>query len=205
MLTNLYKNYYIQKFSMPLSVFGVVLIVFLATLYYYGVFSSNLAEAFKIRTELSAKAQSLDTEIKVLKASYEIWTVMQSKNFEATGLQIENARKLIEQARLKNRINTLQVNLSNPLIRTDYTGQKYSQIEYAEISMNCGAYTDYSIYSFLNELINTMPGHIQILELRISVSESIKQSVLTSIATGGYKDLVQGRIRLIWQDIKKVS
>ncbi len=200
-----YQKYLRAKATIPLSILGIVLLLWLVIGLYCIILEERVHRGQKNVQVLEKDMKLLQDDIMITRNAYEMWSKVGSQGLATDGLQIEQAKQIIENLRVANQINKLNVSVSNPVARTDYVDAKGIRVEYSEITMNCSAYTDEAIFAFIDGLSNSLPGYIQIKNIEMSSSQSITPEILKAIAEGGYRDLVQAKMELIWQKVKAIQ
>ncbi len=194
------KSYFLLKAVKP----GIIL---LATLLLFGVIylvESRYIDKYSIFKQkndaLESKLSVLDNNIAKSKSVQETWKKIKDDNFNNIGLRVEEAKKAIDSLSKDYLINNLDVNLSNPVTRKDIFKEKVG-LEYSEINISFSTYLDTEVYKFIDGLNKKIPGILDYTYIDIkSLGIDITDALLQGIKQGGYKDLVQVKLSIIWQD-----
>ena len=72
--------------------------------------------------------------------------------------------------------------------------------------MTFNSYTDVEAFRFIYELTKRMPGILKFANVNIrSLDIDVDTALLDGIKKGGYKDIVQVRLTMVWQDFKTLN
>ena len=178
-------------------VFAVFLIAYMSYTY-----SNNESDA--LLTEKKRAVQTLDqinSNIKSVNNAMILWEDLKRELHTRNGLDIETFRLLVETIKGRHAINDFSVKLTNPVVRGDFKDKKYIQLEYSTIEMNFNAVTDVDAYRFLKEMIQSVPGILQIERFDFKVTKELNAKTLLAIKEGKIKDTVKVSIQLKWHNI----
>ncbi|MBS0235726.1 MAG: hypothetical protein JSS50_00125 [Proteobacteria bacterium] len=199
-----YNRYIINKLRKPFSILLTALVIWLIVFTYSFTLNETFKRASTRDGELNKELKELQEDIQRTKEAYRVWSSSNQNKLTANGLQIEEAKKILDDLSYSYGITNLAVNASSPVVRNDYKNS-LTQLQYSVISIQCSAYTDESIFNFVNALIAAMPGSLQVKSMKLSNSMSVTPEVLKGIAEGNFKDLVKAQIEIVWQEVQAIK
>ncbi|AIF80690.1 hypothetical protein I862_00625 [endosymbiont of Acanthamoeba sp. UWC8] len=203
-LSNL-KAYFISQASKPGAILLVCLLILGGVSYMQNYFADKYSFHKQKYDDLRSKIFTIDNNIAKTKAAQLTWEKIKNNNFNKIGLRIEEAKKVIDTASKDHFINNLSINLSSPVIRKDVIKSKIG-LEYSEIDIGLSSYLDTEVFNFIDELGKNIPGLLNYTSIDISSLDlDINDSLLQNIKQGGYKDLVQAKINIVWQDFIRLK
>jgi hypothetical protein len=199
------KSYFILKSIRPVMIVLIAIIICVFVKFSQSFFYNKNSE-YKVQNQnLETQISKLTNDVEKAKSSFLVWQKIKDKNFDTVGLRINVAKKIIDDLRQLYLINNLDVNLSNPVVRKDIIKETVG-LEYSDFIITFQSYSDTEIFKFIDGLNKKMPGilHYAYINMR-ALDVDIDDAMLDNIRKGGYKDLVQARLIMNWQDFKNLK
>ena len=118
------------------------------------------------------------------------------------GIQVDFIKVLIKKLEEKHRVKGMNITLSTPEIRNDFSEEKFVNIQMSNLSLVFMTYTDTDAYGFIADLQKELPGYAQVKNLSIIGVNEINEEIIRGLETGDRRDIVSVKVDLIWQDFQ---
>lgn len=173
------------------------------------VWSQKLVEKSGwLQNEISSQNQNITrarNDANDFQQAVNTWNNLNASQKQKQGVNIDKARELIDQLKIKYRIQRIDVNMTSPIINNDIrrkNGTKDFQIEESIVKINFDTITDIYALSFINALAKQLPGFVKITDVKLERVGQVNPAILEKIAQGTFPVLVKGKMDFIWQDFK---
>lgn len=162
------------------------------------VFSSTFKNISGKMTEVNNQRLRSEDALKLWNGG--LSTRYQSRN----GLNLDLAKKQIENIKLSNRIMNVTVSLSNPAMRQDIKDLQYTNIDYSNLSIGFSAYTDKDAWKFVYDISEVLPGVVTYVSYSMTAVSEINQDILNTSNLKGaqIRPLIDGKLEILWQNLE---
>jgi hypothetical protein len=118
------------------------------------------------------------------------------------GIQVDFIKVLIKKLEEKHRVKGMNITLSTPELRSDFSEAKFVNVQMSNLSLVFMTYTDIDAYNFISDLQKELPGYVQVKTLSIIGVNEISEEIIRGLQTGDTRDIVSVKVDLLWQDFQ---
>lgn len=152
-------------------------------------------------TGITGQIQSITDQMQKSGASsakfLEVFGARSEDQFEVNR---KEARNLLAKLREKYRLASLNLTISPEKLNEDPAYQNVqSKVYNSDIKVDAGAMSDVHFFSFVDEMIKTMPGMLRIRSFTLERNRNVEKAVYNEISAGGKPELVKGSIQMDWE------
>lgn len=195
MLKATLKFYALQKLSFYVGIAMLALIAYgiSTALHSRGVSQRELA-AYN-RDTAKEESDELTALIVKYKMNEDAWNGG-IKDVYATrdGINLDVAKKIIENLRVANNIKNLSINLTDPMARDDIGSLKFTKLIHSRMNISLLAASDKDVIRFLSKLAEDLPGTIGFTNMQMTVQRE-KDST----------QVINAKVELQWQNLEDAS
>ncbi|MBL6785701.1 MAG: hypothetical protein ISQ32_05290 [Rickettsiales bacterium] len=155
--------------------------------------------------KIKAKINHFNTKTDDIADALETWNFITSEVKEFKGLKLGDAKKLMNQLKSKHGLTNVDVKLSKPeILKGAYTGVKVG-VESTILQIKIRSYDDIQLYKFLYDVLVSLPGYPEIIELSIVKVHELNETNLYRIAKDPKFAPVVSSIDIKWHDLKSLT
>jgi hypothetical protein len=192
-----FKSYAIKKLKFSLSVMVLALIALILSI---TLDNKSTRKEYLYESELSDLGHKLDERTNLLekyKRAIVIWNSgLKDAYSQRSGLNIEEAKKIINNLRVEYNIKNLSIGLTSPTPRKDIYGLEFSKLIYSRINIELEAYSDKDVLRFIDGIIDKLPGILQCTSAQMDVKPIDK-------ITG--KKMISAKIEILWENVEDIG
>lgn len=202
------KSYAIRKLRFHMAMTALMIILFIGSwvLINQGEVQATLFDStFK---QASSKAGELNRARIRSEDDMKLWNNGLNMIYQSrSGLNLDLAKKKLENLKLSNRITNLSVGLSNPDLRRDIKDLQYTNIEYSILNVGFAAYTDKDALRFVNQLTKELPGVMAYISYDMEGEMEINESLLSTsrLKDAQIKPIIRGKLQVMWQNLLDIN
>lgn len=202
------KSYAIRKLRFHMTITVLMIALFIGSLILIGqgeiqanLFNSTFRQASSKAGELNRNRIRSEDDMKLWNNGLNV--IYQSRS----GLNLDLAKKKLENLKLSNRITNLSVGLSNPDLRQDIKDLKYTNIEYSILNVGFASYTDKDALKFIHQIGRELPGVMTYLSYDMEGEMEVNETLLSTsrLKDAQIKPLIRGKLQLVWQNLVDLS
>ncbi len=206
-----------KRFWIQIGIIIAALACFFAAFLYTSNYkNTQAAEQERLQQQqqrLTQTLQRLEKEQHQAQKNFEYYQEIPQTRFpleerllETVASRIRASRSVVRNLQLRYYLMDMDVNLSAVQDITTKKQEKFFRVKQSHIDMEFGAVSDASIYSFLSEMIDILPGYIDVQSLEITKNSEISASILQDIRDQApLTPLVNGSVRLLWTTTHNVE
>lgn len=202
------RSYAISKLRFHMAITILMIVLFIGSWILIGqgeiqanLFNNNFIQATSKAGELNRARIRSEDDMKLWNNGLN--TIYQSRS----GLNLDLAKKKLENLKLSNRITNLSVGLSNPDLRQDIKNLKYTNVEYSILNVGFAAYTDKDALRFIYQLSNELPGVMSYISYDMEGEMEINETLLSTsrLKDAQIKPIIRGKLQVVWQNLVDLS
>lgn len=205
-----------KKFVKEAAVIGGILFVLAAVFYYISSYKTSLEDKL---TDISRDSANISRKARTSKVEYDNFVVSlesyrqisktrlpTQEGYDNTASRIRIARPIIEELKEKFRFPSLDVTFSNITDKTEDYKTKTLSIISNEINIRFEGMSDEIVFSFVNSLIEELPGYVRLKKLSIRRIQDITQNTIISAKNSiALAPVVSGDIVFTWFTTKETN
>ncbi len=152
--------------------------------------------------KIKDKINHFNTKTEDIAHALATWKYVTSEVKEFKGLQLRQAKDLLDEMKSKHNLNQLDIKLSKPEIQKGQLKGVKVGVEATTLQLKIRCYSDLQIYNFLYDLLIRLPGYPQTIKLTINKSHDLNETNLYRIARDSRFSPVLSEIDIRWNDLK---
>ncbi len=112
---------------------------------------------------------------------------------ERNGLNLDLAKKVIEELRVVNNITNISINITKPVSRENIGPLKFTKLIHALMNITLQAPSDKDILKFVTSLSGALPGVLKFINMQMFITGE------------GANQIINAKIEFQWQNLEDAS
>jgi hypothetical protein len=160
----------------------------------------NIVKTSKQGEEFNAYKDTLYHIIK-------LWDQIERKEELYIGLNIDEGYKILNFLEEKYNLNLLNATILTPeVLEQKSIADKEIVILYSIVELQIASATDFKIYDFIQNVMDSFPGYVSISRLHVAEVREFDDSIIKEIdQTGIWPSLIKTEVTFEWRDIKSIN
>ena len=197
-----------------------IIVSFVIFLLVSGVFAGVIVYLYSMQTKTKEKHDWLKNDISATQRNIKglsdqaiefaeaigVWESLDEDAKKLEGIRISQAKLVLDELEAKHKLSNIKLAIAKPeevnINKSPELDNELIRVWNSNVSIDFSAVTDVDAFNFVTDLMESLPGYINIDTFSVERVKDVEKVHLEMIFRGERPALVNGKLRFVWRDFK---